>query len=63
MGTLTSWNPLGPSGPVTGLLYLFIIRAFYVYVCKGMRVRGCVFTAKSGPRAKIFGKHWLVVGT
>ena len=22
-GTLTSWNLLGPSGPVTGLLYLF----------------------------------------
>jgi hypothetical protein len=21
LGTLTSWNPLGPSGPVTGLLY------------------------------------------
>jgi hypothetical protein len=23
LGTLTSWNPLGPSRPVTGLLYLF----------------------------------------
>ena len=23
LGTLTSWNPLSPSGPVTGLLYLF----------------------------------------
>jgi len=23
LGTLTSWNPLGHSGPVTGLLYLF----------------------------------------
>ena len=23
LGTLISWNPLGPSGPVTGLLYLF----------------------------------------
>jgi hypothetical protein len=22
LGTLTSWNPLGHSGPVTGLLYL-----------------------------------------
>jgi len=22
LGTLTSWNPLRPSGPVTGLLYL-----------------------------------------
>ena len=24
LGTLTSWNPLGTSGPVTGLLYLFL---------------------------------------
>ena len=24
LGTLTSWNPLGPSGPVTGLLYLYL---------------------------------------
>jgi len=24
LGTLTSWNPLGLSGPVTGLLYLYI---------------------------------------
>jgi hypothetical protein len=26
MGTLTSWNPLGLSRPVTGLLYLFTIK-------------------------------------
>ena len=25
LGTLTSWNPLGPSGPVTVLIYLFIV--------------------------------------
>jgi len=24
LGTLTSWNPLDPSGPVTGLLYLYL---------------------------------------
>jgi hypothetical protein len=24
LGTLNSWNPLGPSGPVTGLLYLLL---------------------------------------
>jgi len=24
LGTLTSWNSLGPSGPVTGLLYLYL---------------------------------------
>jgi len=25
LGTLTSWNPLGPSEPVTGLLYLYLL--------------------------------------
>ena len=25
LGTLTSWNTLGTSGPVTGLLYFYII--------------------------------------
>ena len=25
LGTLTSWNPLGTSDPVTGLLYLLIV--------------------------------------
>ena len=38
LGTLTSWNPLGHSRPVTGLLYLFILArccvisvAFFVF--------------------------------
>ena len=31
LGTLTSWNPLGPAGPVTGLLCHFInIRSFSI---------------------------------
>jgi len=25
LGTLTSWNPLGHSRPVTGLLYFYIV--------------------------------------
>jgi putative effector of murein hydrolase LrgA (UPF0299 family) len=25
LGTLTSWNPLGLSSPVTGLLYLYLL--------------------------------------
>ena len=25
LGTLTSWNPLGHSGPVTGLLYMHVV--------------------------------------
>jgi len=29
LGTLTFWNPLGHSGPVTGLLYLFYICRTY----------------------------------
>jgi len=28
LGTLTSWNTLGPSGPVTGLLYLYLYPSF-----------------------------------
>ena len=26
LGTVTSWNPLGPSGAVTGLLYLYFLK-------------------------------------
>jgi len=26
LGTLTSWNPLGHSRPVTGLLYLYLLQ-------------------------------------
>jgi len=29
LGTLNTWNPLGLSRPVTGLLYLYI----YIYIC------------------------------
>ena len=31
LGTSTSWNPLGPSGPVTGLIYLYVL----LYVASG----------------------------
>ena len=36
LGTLTSWNPLGHSRPVTGLLFLFLpySRTLYLYVNK-----------------------------
>ena len=30
LGTLTSWNTLGPSGPVTGLLYLLVWNLLHV---------------------------------
>ena len=33
LGTLTSWNPLGHSRPVTGLLYLYLLHAQYVLWC------------------------------
>jgi hypothetical protein len=29
LGTLTSWNPLGHSRPVTGLLYLYLYLYLY----------------------------------
>ena len=31
LGALTSWNPLGLSWPVTGLLYLYIYIYIYIY--------------------------------
>jgi len=41
LGTLTSWNPLGLSRPVMGLVYLYIQTAyhawFHVYAAKWMR--------------------------
>jgi hypothetical protein len=32
LGTLTSWNPLGHSRPVMGLLYLYL----YLWILKGL---------------------------
>jgi len=32
LGTLTSWNPLGYSRPVTGLLYLLVVVVVVVVV-------------------------------
>jgi len=32
LGTLTSWNTLGLSRPVMGLLYLYIYIYMYIYV-------------------------------
>jgi len=29
LGTLTSWKPLGPSGPITGLLYLYMLKKLH----------------------------------
>jgi hypothetical protein len=33
LGTLTSWNPLGTSGPVKGLIYLYACNKFYFIMC------------------------------
>jgi len=34
LGTLTSWNLLGPSGPVMGMLiYIYIYMYIYIIVC------------------------------
>ena len=34
-GTLTSWNPLGHSRPVTGLIYLFVVLKYLVADIEG----------------------------
>ena len=31
LGTLISWNPLGHSGPVTGLIYLYLVGVYIIY--------------------------------
>ena len=31
LGTLTSWNPLGHSRPLTGLLYFLLTYYYYYY--------------------------------
>jgi len=38
LGTLTSWNPLGPSGPVMGLLYLLLysFKVFNIFLTPGI---------------------------
>jgi hypothetical protein len=62
LGTLTSWNPLGHSRPVTGLLclYLLLLLLFYWCLfndasCSGLHVITCVGTDRNavlvgGPR-------------
>jgi hypothetical protein len=35
LGTLTSWNPLGHSGPVTGLLYRYLYSSS-IFIPKSM---------------------------
>jgi len=49
LGTLTSWNPLGPSGPVTGLLYLYLLHLWYKFCLHQMmhELRGNVWRHKS----------------
>ena len=37
LGTLTSWNPLGPSGPVTGLLYLYLLHLRLTFSRRDLR--------------------------
>jgi hypothetical protein len=47
LGTLTSWNPLGHSRPLTGLLYLYLLKYVHVYLqltppCKTLLVK-CIW--------------------
>ena len=45
LGTLTSWNPLGHSRPVTGLLYLYSknvsIYIFFIFFFKWHNLKLC----------------------
>ena len=50
MGTLTFWNPLGLSRPVTGLLYLFYLYHIYIYLAICV---GCLMEKKSSVTAYV----------
>jgi len=49
LGTLTSWNLLGHSGPVTGLLYLLIAR--YIQTAASCMLLSANLSVSIGP-------HW-----
>ena len=51
LGTLTSWNPLGLSRPVTGLFYLFIVTVLSVKMATILSVGSSSF----GRRCRTFG--------
>jgi len=48
LGTLTSWNPLGHSRPVTGLLYLYLYRTLLHSKWLGMIIVEPNSTIQSG---------------
>jgi hypothetical protein len=52
LGTLTSWNPLGHSRPVTGLLYLYLLQNVNrQQLAKTKHTKGC-------NKEIIVGKQW-----
>ena len=55
LGTLTSWNPLGHSGPVTGLIYLL------QHTFRGLKVIRCVASSTSVSQQPIItGERYIV---
>jgi len=55
LGTLISWNPLGLSRPVTGLLYLFTSFSHFLQAKKALRVSRGIALLFLGPRYTRFG--------
>ena len=57
LGTLISWNPPGPSGSVTGLLYLYIIKTSHFYITHNIdwaRDRSLRHCSSTHRRSKLF---------
>ena len=58
LGTLTSWNPLGHSRPVTGLLYLYLLK----HEDKNIRIQNYNFSRYFVRVWNLVPSHWLNVG-
>jgi hypothetical protein len=58
-GILTSWNPLGHSRPVTGLLYLYFLDALIPQIYIGMKLH--VSDSSSVHHQEFFTVHTAMV--
>ena len=56
LGTLTSWNPLGHSRPVTGLLYLYVYK-YRLRVCNNFCISTATMVARTRLHVTLY-VHW-----
>jgi len=62
LGTITSWNPLGHSSPVTGLLYLYLYLTMEALEGLGVcKIGEQVFTLKYADDLELLAKEEMVL--